>query len=392
MLLTIIVFVLVLSFLVLVHELGHFLVAQKFKVKAEEFGLGLPPRIFGLQTWKDSNRKWRLIKGNKEIVEAEHKFGTVYSLNWLPLGGFVKIKGQDGESKVESDSFASRSIWQRFSILSAGVTMNIILAMVLIIIGFIIGMPQALDNLGKQAKITDHKMQVVQVFKDSPAAKAGLKIGDAIISISNKQFSNYGDLQKFVAEHTGQTLNYQIKRGQTIIISQIVPEIRQETERGGVGIAITETGIVKYPWHIAIWQGVKTTFVLMWMIVVAFYGLIKGLIFGSGLGVGLTGPVGIAVLTGEVARMGIVYLLQFTALLSVNLAIINFLPFPALDGGRILFLIVEKIKGSPVKREIENITHNIGFFLLMLLILVVTYKDVIKFGSKFKMVWDKMIG
>ncbi|MFH1233211.1 MAG: RIP metalloprotease RseP [Patescibacteria group bacterium] len=394
MFLTIIVFILVLSVLVFVHELGHFFVARKFKVGVEEFGMGLPPRIFGLQEWKESEtsaKKWRLIKGSGEITEKDQRLGTVYSLNWLPLGGFVKIKGQDGEEQEDKASFASRPIWQRFSILSAGVTMNVALAMVLIIFGFIIGLPQVIEGLGPQALISNRKIQVVQVFKDSPADKAEVKIGDVIISINNQKFDNYNGLQKYVAERSGQKLNYQLKRGGAEIISQIIPEVRHETGQAGVGIAIVETGVVKYPWHIAIWQGVKTTFILIWVILVAFYELFKGLILGHGLSAEMTGPVGIATLTGEVARMGFVYLMQFTALLSINLAIINFLPFPALDGGRVLFLIIEKFKGSPVKRELENIIHNIGFALLMLLVLVVTCKDVAKFGDKFKMIWEKLM-
>ena len=150
--------------------------------------------------------------------------------------------------------------------------------------------------------------------------------------------------------------------------------------------------MVKYPWHLAIAEGIKTTIVLTWLIMVAFYELIKGLFVGQGVSADLAGPVGIAVITGQVARMGFVYILQFTALLSINLAIINFLPIPALDGGRVLFLIIEKFKGSPVKKEIETAIHNIGFSLLMLLVLIVTFRDVARFGDKFKALWERFIG
>ena len=126
------------------------------------------------------------------------------------------------------------------------------------------------------------------------------------------------------------------------------------------------------------------------MIIVAFYELIKGLIFGQGVTADLAGPVGIATLTGQVARLGVVYLMQFTALLSINLAVINFLPFPALDGGRFLFLIIEKIKRAPVRREVENLIHNIGFALLMILVLVVTFRDVAKFSGAFSNIWNKL--
>jgi len=154
---------------------------------------------------------------------------------------------------------------------------------------------------------------------------------------------------------------------------------QEETGRGGVGIGIVETGIVRYPWYLAIWEGITATLFLTWAIIVAFYELIKGLIIGQGVSVDIGGPVRIAQITGDAARMGLSYIINFAAFLSINLAIINFLPIPALDGGRVLFLMIEKIKGSPIKRETEATIHNIGFVLLMILIVLVTYKDIARF-------------
>ena len=386
MLLTIIVFLLVLSVLVLAHEWGHFATARKFGVKAEEFGLGFPPRALGF--YKNNQGKWKHIFGSKEVTDCP---GTVYSLNWLPLGGFVKIKGENGEGHDEPDSFASRPVWQRAVMLSAGVIMNVILAMVLIISGFMVGLPLSLDgDIDARAHISDRKIQVVQVIKNSPAEEADLKIGDTILSIDNNEFLNFEELQQYVNPKIGLELSYKIKRGQESFDKLITPALMQETGKGGVGVAISETGIVRYPWSLAIWEGFITTFLLIWAIITAFYELIKGLIFGHGVSADLAGPVGIATLTGQVARMGFVYLMQFTALLSINLAVINFFPFPALDGGRFLFLIIEKIKGAPVKREVENIIHNTGFVLLMILILVVTFRDVAKFGGGFSNIWNKI--
>lgn len=360
--------------------------ARKFGVKAEEFGLGFPPRALGF--YKNNQGQWKHIFGRREVTDCP---GTVYSLNWLPLGGFVKIKGENGEGESERDSFASRPIWQRAVMLAAGVIMNIILAMILIIAGFMLGLPQNLDSsLDARALVSDRKIQIVQVIKNSPAQSADLKIGDTILSIDNNKFSNFEELQKYVNNKTGKNLNYKIKRGQKLIDKQIMPRLQPDTGKGGVGVAISETGIVRYPWYLAIWQGFKTTFILIWVIITAFYELIKGLIFGQGVSADLAGPVGIATLTGEVARLGFVYLMQFTALLSINLAVINFFPFPALDGGRFLFLIIEKIKRAPVKREVENLIHNIGFALLMILVLVVTFRDVAKFGGVFSNIWNKI--
>jgi regulator of sigma E protease len=386
MFLTIIIFIIVLSVLVFAHELGHFFTARRFGVRAEEFGFGLPPRLFGI--YKNAAGQWRRVFGGREIKDCP---GTVYSLNWLPLGGFVKIKGENGESESELDSFASRPSWQRAIMLSAGVVMNIILAMALIMIGFMIGLPQSLDDgLAATARVRDRKIQIVQVIKDSPAQLAELKIGDTIVSIDGHSFANYEELQAYVNANIGQKLDYQIKRGQDLLNKQIAPALMKQTGKGGVGVALAETGIVSYPWYWAIWQGFKTTFILIWLIIVAFYELLKGLILGQGVSADLAGPVGIATITGQVARLGFVYLMQFTALLSINLAVINFFPFPALDGGRFLFLIIEKIKRAPVKREVENLIHNIGFILLMILVLVVTFRDVAKFGGAFKNIWERI--
>lgn len=385
---TIIIFLAVLSIIVFAHELGHFWTARKLGVKAEEFGFGFPPRIGGI--YKDLNGKWKYVRGNKEVKDAP---GTVYSINWLLLGGFVKIKGENGEGENEKDSFASRPAWHRFFILSAGVSMNIILAACLISIGFMFGLPQVLgDDLGIGAHVIDERVQIMQVLSESPAEKAGLKMGDIVLSANGEQFSNDQKLQNFVAQKEGQELNYKIKRGDNEINFVVIPEIIEETGSAGIGIAIVSTGLVKYPFFIAIWEGIKTTIYLTLAIIIAFYELFKGLIFGQGLSAEVAGPIGIASLTGQFARMGFVYLLQFTALLSINLAIINFLPFPALDGGRVLFIAIEKIKGSPVKQEIESAIHNIGFILLMILILAVTFNDVAKFGNIFKALWERVGG
>jgi len=382
---TLIIFIAVLSLLVFVHEAGHFFVARKFGLNPEEFGFGFPPRAFGIYKSKDG--KWKKIIGGKEVNDAS---GTIYSVNWVPLGGFVKLGEDDLEVGENKNHFKNKTILQRALILSAGVGMNIVLASVLISIGFMFGFPQALNGEpNSRAILSDQKIQVVQVLPDSPAQRADLKMFDTILSINGVEFKTEKELQAFVNNSAGNELEYRIQRENKEITKKIIPEKLAETNKAGVGIAITATGLVRYPWYIAIWEGIKTTLFLSWAILIAFFGLIKGLIFGQGLSADVAGPVGIASLTGQMARMGFVYLLQFTAILSINLAIINFLPFPALDGGRILFLIIEKIKGSPVKKEIEAMTHNIGFMLLMILVLVVTFKDISRFGHVFKAIGEK---
>lgn len=265
--------------------------------------------------------------------------------------------------------------------------MNIILAAVLLSAGLMIGLPQVLDGgVDERAIVSNEQVQILEVLKDSPAEEAGLKMGDMILSVDGNEVSSVLVLQEYIKDKEGLVVDYAIKRGQEIINLDITPVVREDIRsagNAGVGIAIVSSGLVKYPWYLAIVEGVKYTFLLTWAIMVAFYELIIGLFLGRGVGAEIAGPVGIASLTGQVARMGFVYILQFTAILSVNLAILNFLPFPALDGGRVIFLIIEKIKGSPVKKEVEAIIHNTGFAILMLLVLIVTIKDIAKYSDVF---------
>ena len=384
MLLTIIVFVALLSVLVFVHEFGHFWVARRFGVKPREFGFGFPPRALGI--YKDINGKWRVVKGKKEVKDAAD---TVYSINTIPLGGFVQV-GEDEEAGDDPSHFGNKPVWQRMMIILAGVSMNIVLAAVLISFGFMIGLPQTIDNAHPDAKITNQKIQIVEILPDSPAMSAGLKIGDTIVSVNGENFISNDKLQKYTDEHIGEKLNYIIKRGRDQFNLEITPVLIEETGKGGIGISIVESGLVKLPFFTAIWEGVKTTAILLWAIIAAFYELLKGIFMGQGVDAGLAGPVGIAALTGQVARMGFAYILQFAAILSINLAIINAFPFPALDGGRFLFLIIEKIKGRPVKKELETIIHNIGFAILMLLVLVVTFRDIARYSESFKTIWNKL--
>lgn len=389
MILTIVAFVLVLSVLVFVHELGHFGTARFFGIKSEEFGIGFPPRFLGY--YKNLEGKWKIVRGNKKVEDASD---TIYSLNYVPLGGFVKIKGEDAVEgqPIDPDSFISKPIWQRSIVISAGVTMNLILAAVLLSIGLMFGIPQALEGLDERAIVKDRNIVVAETVKDSPAQKAGIKIGDSIKSADGQEIGTFAALQAFNEAHLGQSATYTVKRGDQELKFEITPEKRAETGKGGIGIAAVETGLVSYPWYWAPWEGLKQTVILTGAILKAFYNLFYGIFSGQGFSADVAGPVGIAALTGQVARMGIIYLLQFTALLSINLAIINFLPIPALDGGRLLFMIIEKIKGRPIKRELETAIHNIGFLLLMVLVVFVTYKDIAKYAYKFVDLWHRIVG
>lgn len=368
MLFTIIVFFLILGLLVFVHELGHFVAARKNGVAVHEFGFGFPPKMFGIKRGE-----------------------TIYSINWIPLGGFVKIKGENGENREDADSFGSKKVWQRALILAAGVLMNFILAAALLGMGFTVGMPEVIDGQSKLAKIRDEKIEIVQVLEDSPAGKAELLPGDQILSIDGQKIDNISDIQEYIDAKINNPIKITILRSGEEQEVEMTPIVLEATGRGGVGIGLLKSGIVSYPWYIAPWKGLEGAVFFTKEIVLAFYDLLKNLIITQKVSVELSGPVGIAVLTGQVARMGFAYVLQFTALLSLNLAVINFFPFPALDGGRILFLIIEKIRRRPVNQKTENVVHNIGFLLLMCLIVLVTYRDIAKFGYGFVSLWSKII-
>lgn len=370
---TLIIFILILGLLIFVHEFGHFIVARKHGVKVEEFGFGFPPRIFGF--WRGANGKWQFVFGNKESTDAPT---TVYSINWLPFGGFVKIKGEAGEHEGDPDSFASKPFWRRGTILLAGVAMNVLLTVVLLSVGFTIGIPVALNGLESYARVREQKIEIVDVLRNGPAARAGIRAGDVVIAVNNINFSSAAALREYFLSRDEQS-EILLRRDGKELRTKIRPEELSELGKRGIGVYLLDTGIVSYPWYYAAWKGLAATGFLIKEILFSFGQLIKNLVLTGKVAVDLSGPVGIAVLTGKVARLGFAYLLHFTALLSINLAILNALPIPALDGGRFLFLLIEKIRGRPVSRKVENIIHNIGFILLILLVLLVTYRDLLRF-------------
>lgn len=367
---TIIVFVVILGVLIFVHELGHFIAAKKMGVRVEEFGFGFPPRIFGIKRGE-----------------------TTYSLNWIPIGGFVKMTGQSdfevsdhAEAKADPRSFVSKKPWRRVIILGAGVAMNFLLAMILLSIGFMIGLPSAVgDNLPAGARTTDQRIQILGAMPNSPAEAAEFRSGDTILSLDGSTPLSVTWVQDYVAEHTGQTVVVKIERGAEVFEKEVTPRSESPSGEGPLGINLAETARVSFPWYQAIGQGVKATGGLTVQIVAAFGKLIGALFTSGQISSDVAGPIGIAVLTGQVTKLGFVYVLQFTALLSINLAIINILPFPALDGGHLLFLLIEKIRGGKTIKQakVENIIHLVGFALLLLLIALVTYRDLGKFWGKF---------
>lgn len=424
--LTLIVFIAILAALVLSHELGHFLVARQNGIKVDEFGFGFPPRLFGIQLFKgkklekiaeseemsvktetmadggvkeiitDNTReidlavpfkKWRFVFGNRAVEELkeenEGREGTVYSINLIPLGGFVKIKGEGGENPEDADSFAHKKIWQRAVVLVAGVTMNVILAAALLSVGFMVGLPQIVDGLPEDAVVRDRRLEIARVLPGKPAEKAGLLSGDVIVKVGALANPRLKEMQDYVDARKNENIKVTVRRGQEIINKEIQPAVYEETGRAGIGVSIAEVGFVRYPFFRAIWEGIVAAILYLKEIILAFFFFFKGLFGGESVGGEVTGPVGIAVMTGQVARLGFVYLLQFTAVLSLNLAIINILPIPALDGGRLLFLLIAKIRGREISQRVEQMFHTAGFAALMLLIVFITARDLNNFAGSF---------
>jgi len=394
---TVILFILILGLLVFVHEFGHFVVARRTGMKVYEFGLGFPPRALGV--YRDPKTKkfvWVKSRGTRDEGRgtvtstlkntvgdgegAEEFPATLYSLNWLPLGGFCKIKGENGDEANDPDSFGYQKAWKRIATLVAGVSMNFLLAGFLLGFGLMWGLPADLsEGVDSHAIIVEQPgVFIDQVVNDSPAQKAGLQFGDKVEKIDGVQMKSSSEMVSYINGKNGQELTIDIKRGQENISIRATPVVEKAGEPARIGALLSDAGVIRYPWFIALYKGFYAAGIGLINIFVAFYLLIKNLIIGQGLMFDVSGPVGIATVVGQSAKLGFNYLLNVTAMISLSLAAINILPIPALDGGRVLFVLIEKVFRRPVPMKYEQLAHTIGFALLMLLIVVVTFRDVVK--------------
>lgn len=371
--LTLLVFIIILGVLVFVHELGHFVVARRNGIKCEEFGFGFPPRAIGI--YKNENTgKWKIVHGNKHVESAN----TVYSLNWFPLGGFVRIKGEDGTNKKEKDSFAHKSAWIRIKVLAAGVFMNFVLAWVLFSILLMMGINQEVDQNDIEAK--NAKIQIASVAAKSPAYEMGIREGDTVIkcvgedAACGKNFSNIAELQNFISNNKGKEIILKVVRGTNTLDLKGTPRMEAPQGQGLLGVGLAQTVFVKY----SFWQALKQGPAVMWNVLLMMGIVIKSLFEGDTSSIG--GPLAIAHYTKQATALGLASVIQLAALLSMNLGIVNILPIPALDGGRILFVLIEKIKGTSVSQELEGTMHTIGFFLLMILMVYLIFHDLVRYG------------
>ena len=363
MILTIVAFIVVLSLLVLVHELGHFLVAKKFGIKVEEFGFGFPPRIL-----------------SKRIGE------TLYSINLLPVGGFVKLYGEDSagggsiktqNSKLKTQNYDSkrafftRPAWQRAIIVLAGVIMNFLLAVILISYLF--------STHG--VAVPTENIRVLEVARNSPAASSGLRQGDEVVSINGQRILETSDFAKIAKQSAGRMIELKLAREGKEFSVQLTPRKEAPKGEGPLGVAISNIEVKKYPWYTAPFYGTLEATKFSFLILKGLSEMVINLVFLGQTPTGVAGPVGVAQLTGQAVSYGVVATLWFVALLSLNLAVVNVLPIPALDGGRLFFIMIELITRKKVSARYEAISHAIGLVVLLTLILFITLFDVIRLLS-----------
>lgn len=359
MLLTIFTFIIVLSILVFIHELGHFLVAKKLGIRVEEFGFGLPPRLWGIKRGE-----------------------TFYSINWLPIGGFVKLSGEEGDIQDtltlplgrklirEPDwdrFFFNRPVRQRAAVLLAGVTMNFLLAVVIISYIFTQGI-----------YVPTERVHIARVVENSPAYVAGIKENDVIVSFAEKEIKTSEELVTTTKERAGQETQIVVLRDNMQVRLTVTPRKDPPPDQGPLGIVISNLEEKKYPWYQAPFLGLVEALKLSYLMVYTLLVMLFRLVTFQPIAMEVAGPIGIYVETGKAVQSGLMSVLQLTGLLSLNLAIINILPIPALDGGRLMFVVLEKFIGKKVKPHAERVAHQIGMAFLLALIVLVTINDVLR--------------
>lgn len=359
MFLTILIVFISLLTLITLHELGHFFLAKKFGVKVEEFGIGLPPRIFG------------------------KKFGeTIFSLNLLPLGAFVRLYGEEKEAQGPR-SFAEKPVWQRALIIVGGVVVFWIVAFIILtIIAGIWGIPTAVSDQDNN-NLINPQVQIIAVAPESPAEKAGLQIGDNIINLkspgSDLTTNRTGQVQAFVDINKGREVVLKIQRGGKVFDATLVPRVSPPENEGAMGVGLARIGYRVFPWYQAPIQGAlitaKTTVLIPYFLGSTLGKKIQGEPTPK---VEFRGPIGIGQLMGQALGAGVNNFLYFLAVISIYLALFNMLPIPVVDGGKLLLLGIEKVRGRAVNHKLEEKVSALFFALLIALMIWITIKDVIR--------------
>lgn len=356
MLATIIIFVVVLVVLILSHEFGHMVAAKLLGCRVEEFGIGFPPKLFG-----------------KKIGE------TLYTLNAVPLGGFVRITGEDGitegDAKTDARSFANKNFVAKLIILVAGVTMNVLLAVVIYTIIAGVGSTVPAYDLPSNLPVVDKRVEVVSVESNPLLAKTDIKAGDVVLKVNDEMVANSEAAATAIKAFTGHELALTLRSNNIERVTKIVFD-GNHSVGVPVGLSLLDVATYKVAWYKAPIEGVNATVRVVKMTAVGIGALFYNLIWQRHVPADVAGPVGIAKIVGDVGRQGAMPLLELMAVLSVNLALINILPIPALDGGRALFVIIEATGIKIFRGRREQLAHSIGFALLILLVLLITINDI----------------
>ncbi|MDR3581836.1 MAG: M50 family metallopeptidase [Candidatus Pacebacteria bacterium] len=337
-----------LSLLILGHEAGHFFAAKMFGLKVDEFGFGFPPRI------------------------AAKKIGdTEYSLNWLPFGGFVRISGERGEFAVIDGEegapvspvadpkrlFYSQPAWKKSIIVLAGVITNFILGWLFISIVLMVGVPQTLVIAGTQP--------------GSPAAAAGIQSGDIVRGYTDSQ-----SFIDFINGNKGTPVTVSVVRNNKDLSFTVTPRTVTAPNEGAIGVELQQGGAARENVFVALRDGFVDAAIVSWLTIKAFGDLVRQIFVHASIPADVVGPVGIFSLAEETGHIGLTYLLQFIGIISLNLMVVNLIPFPALDGGRFVMVLIEKVKKTPLSFNVEAWVNGIGFGLLLLLMLLLTIRDV----------------
>jgi regulator of sigma E protease len=343
MILTLLLVIAGFSLLILVHEVGHFLASKLFGIKVEEFGIGLPPRIFSFT------------------------FGeTIYSLNCLPIGGFVRLMGEtdlsayQGRSQSEDPSrnFRLAKPWKRAVVLTAGVFMNFVLGWFLIAVLLFVGIPKSII--------------VEDVQPSSPAAAVGILKGDRILD-----FKSVDELISRAEEMAGREMILRISRGNSVLEYKLTPRVSPAPNEGRIGVKLSQLGTEP----LGLISSISTSFLesvkILKLVFLAIFSLLGGILSGSPNFSEVMGPVGIINAASTASSLGFRYFIQLLAFVSLNLVALNIFPFPALDGGGLILLLLEKIRGVPLSLRVERILTSLGFIALLILMAAVTIKDIL---------------
>ncbi|KUO52288.1 MAG: hypothetical protein APF76_04435 [Desulfitibacter sp. BRH_c19] len=332
---TVVLTIIIFGILILVHELGHFILAKATGIRVEEFAIGMGPKLLGIKHGE-----------------------TDYSLRLLPIGGYNKMSGMESEQENDEKGFNKKTVLQRMMVISAGSLMNFLLAIVLFVLVFsFIGVPANSNIIG-------------DTIAGFPAEQAGLQEGDQLTAIDGEPVNDWVELTQIIQNNPERPLTITINRDNELSEVTITPQKDPETGLGLIGI---RDSLMTYD----VWSGLKLGAERAVSILVLIVSSLVQIITGQAPAE-VAGPVGIVQMIGEVAQYGIGTVFNFAALLSLNLGLINLLPIPALDGSRLVFLAIEGVRGKPISPERENFVHLIGFTLLILLMILITYQDIIR--------------